>query len=230
MTKKLLLLIFILNTLLITSVTRTYSFNRGLSPEISLNYKLNDKYSLNGKVESFHFYEPSGETDLWNDFVLDGIDFQFFVNRRINPFQSVALGYQHSFDPTGVGSNRLIQQYSFVTSPGAIRFGHRLRSDQTFNPEDPLRLRFRYRFAAEIPLQGEVIDPGEFYIVASDELIYTTQDTQSSYENRLVASLGYTLPNKNNRIQAGFDYRTRLRDEALTQTLWFKVAWLVRLN
>jgi len=230
MTKKLLLTILILHTFLFISATRSYSIDRGLSPEISLNYKLNDKYSFNGKTESFHFYQASEETNLWNDFVLDGIDFQLFVNRRINPFQSAALGYQYSYDPSGVGSNRLIQQYSFVTSPGIARFGHRLRSDQTFHPEDPLRLRFRYRFSLELPLQGEVIDPTEFYLVASDELIYNTQDSQRSYENRLVGSLGYVLSNKNHRIQLGFDYRTRLRNEALTETLWLKVAWLARLN
>jgi hypothetical protein len=230
MTKKTFLLIFTFYIFLLISLSKAYSLNRGLSPEIALSYKLNDKYSFNGKIESFHFFEPSDETNLWNDFVLDGVDFQFFANRRINPFQSAALGYQYSYDPGGVGSNRLIQQYSFTTSPGSIRFSHRLRSDQTFHPEDPLRLRFRYRFAIQLPLQGEVIDPKEFYMVASDELIYSLQDSQNSYENRLVASLGYVLANENHRIQAGFDYRTRLRDNAVTETLWFEVAWLVRLN
>ncbi len=230
MTKRLFLIILLLTIVHIITGNRIYSLNRGLSPEISLNYKLNEKYSLNGKVESFHFYQPADETGLWEDFSLDGVDFQFFVNRRINPFQSAALGYQYSYDPSGVGSNRIIQQYSFVTRPGVVRFGHRLRSDQTFHPEDPPRLRFRYRFSAEFPLQGEVIDPREFYMVASDELIYAIQDSQSSYENRLVASLGYMLPNKNHRLQVGFDYRTRLRDSELSETLWFKMAWLVRLN
>jgi hypothetical protein len=199
----------------------------GISPELNISYRLNDKWKINSKIESFHnIYLPAEDNESSPGHYYEGTDIQFFLSYRINPFFGAAIGYQHSIEPGEKNSNRSIQQISAVHGKNKLKFGHRIRSDQTFYDEDPPKIRFRYRLSMEIPLQGTSLDPGEFYLLASEEILYGIQNKTSDFENRVVLSIGHFFLNKN-KLQLGVDYRADISTDLVNQNFWFKLGWFV---
>lgn len=200
-----------------------------LAPDLSVSYKLNNNYALNAKIESFHYAMERDEMNepLWKT-RYDGTDMQLFITRRLGPFNRVALGYQYGHEPAKPASHRIIQQYSIIRRPSNMAFAHRLRTDQTFYERDPVRFRLRYRFSAEIPLQGQSLDPREFYLLASDEIIASAQNKKHKAENRFVVMAGF-MASDNHKLQMGIDYRTEIADRQLYHTLLMKASWNISL-
>jgi hypothetical protein len=226
--KQLLLLIALL---LLPSVILAQKFieSSAFSPDIAINIKLSDSYFLNTKTEAFHYFF---ERDLNNSPIwisnFDGADFQFFLTKRLNPYNRVSLGYQYGFEPGDPGSHRLIQQISHIDRPGNLTIGHRFRSDQTFYREESFKLRIRYRFSIEVPLQGQALDPGEFFLLASEEVLFDYQDSIFGFENRLVFNTGYMI-NPSQKLQFGFDLRSGSVQLFRNNTLLVKLSWNVNL-
>lgn len=211
-------------------VSQNTVFEAGLAPEISLSYKLSDKIKFNVKVESFHagFQTADSESPSWA-YEYDVTESQFYTSWKINPFQSAAIGYQWAIGKSGKSNHSSIQQYSFVHRPGNLLFAHRLRADQTFYRDESPRYRFRYRLSIEIPLQGQTIDPGEFYLVTSEEVIYGFQGKEGVFQNRLAAFAGHYFRN-NDKIQIGLEHRVAARRNATVHELWIKVGWFINLS
>ena len=195
-----------------------------MAPDITINYRLSDSYFLNMKTESFHRVMQYDQDDspLWKH-SYTGTDIQLFVTRRLSPFHRLALGYQYGYKPDEKASHRIIQQFSLLRRPGNLVLAHRFRTDQTFHHEDPLRIRLRYRISTEIPLQGQSLDPREFFLVLSDELLLSAQDRSYSAENRAVINLGYAFL-AGQKIQAGIDYRLSRRSDSFSGNLLVKVS------
>lgn len=200
-----------------------------MAPDLSVSYKLNNNYALNAKIESFHYAMERDEKNepLWEN-KYDGTDIQLFITRRLGPFSRLALGYQYGHDPAKPASHRIIQQYSIIRRPRSVAFVHRLRADQTFYKTDPARFRLRYRLSTEIPLQGQSLDPREFYLLASDEIIASAQNKKYRAENRFVFMAGFMF-NGNHKLQVGIDYRSELADHQLNNTLILKAGWNISL-
>lgn len=200
-----------------------------IAPDISVNIKLNEHYTINSKVEAFQLYfeRDDATLPLWvNKF--EGADLQLFITRRLNPFSRASLGYQYGFEPGNPGSHRFIQQYSRVSRFRDLTFGHRLRSDQTFYTDQAARLRLRYRISLEIPLQGQSLDPREFFLLVSDEVLYAYQETSHSIENRFVFNAGYMI-NTAQKLQFGFDLRSENLQLLTNNKLLVKLGWIVNL-
>ncbi|MFN2396603.1 MAG: DUF2490 domain-containing protein [Bacteroidales bacterium] len=194
------------------------------SPDLSFNIKLNDRYTINSKIESFlYFYDTDQSADHWQNYY-DGTDIQIFITRKLNPFQRVALGYQLGTEPASDFSHRFIQQFSWVNRPVNLVLGHRLRTDQTLEQETPVRIRLRYRISLEIPLQGQALDPREFFILTSAEAIGSTQQSQQDLETRFVLQGGY-LVKAGNKLQWGFDFRSRYNNDFMNNRLLVKLGW-----
>ncbi len=171
----------------------------------------------------------TSETEANWGYYHDRTDFQGFAGTSLNPFISIAGGYQYRWDGDGDNSHRSIQQISLVQRKTSYRLGHRLRTDQTFLPTDSPEFRVRYRLVAEFPLSGNRIDPGEYYLIASNEPIFGIQGGTYKIENRLVCSLGHNF-SKNQKLEAGLDYRTDdFLDGGLRQRLWLKVGFFVKI-
>jgi len=212
--------------MIVFSTSFAKSNSIGSAPEISLGFKISNNWSMASKIESFHtFYNFNENTNnSWN-YNYEGTDVQLFLNYRLNPFWRVALGYQIGTEPGNIFDHRTIQQLTYSRRPEGILFGHRLRTDQTYYADDSPQYRLRYRLSVEIPLQGLAIDPREFYMVTSDELILATQHNDVELENRLVLWLGYQFLN-GNELQTGVDYRI---DSTGDQKVWLKIAMNLRL-
>lgn len=199
----------------------------GVVPELSLSYKFG-YYKLSSKVESFQgFYEKINSNETWN-YAYEQTDMQLFVGRSLNPFSSLALGYQYGIGSGDKNTHRIIQQYAYAITPGAIKWAHRIRADQTFYQDDPMKFRFRYRFSFELPLQGQSVDYNEFYFVSTNELLYALQDSKQEYEYRLAFLSGYFFGN-NNKLQFGAEYRVKATDSSNKQNVWIRLRYIFNI-
>ncbi|MFW5820758.1 MAG: DUF2490 domain-containing protein [Bacteroidota bacterium] len=89
--------------------------------------------------------------------------------------------------------------------------------------------RIHYRLSAEFALQGLELDPGEFYLLISDEPIFSHQGDEQDIENRLVINLGYYF-SSTYRFEAGLDYRTdKILLEGSRNRLWLNLGWKIKV-
>ncbi|GLU43520.1 hypothetical protein Musp01_11440 [Muricauda sp. NBRC 101325] len=174
-------------------------------PELAVNYKVNGFYSHNFSIANRN-YVFSDESFRLKTRQIDVVHFSTW---KTTDNQSIALGVQYRFRNTFEDSEnelRLTQQYNFTKSPKAIRFGHRLRSEQRITQSLTI-FRFRYRFAMDFPLVGEKLDVGEPYFVGSIEnLLSVAKTTQPQHDIRLTSQLGWKL-DENLKLQLGLEYR-----------------------
>ncbi len=200
-------------------------FFTGLFPEVSLTRKLSNDNKINVKVENQHvFYDNRmGESeDL--QYRHYRTDLMAFYDWRLGPTRSVALGVFHRIQD-GSNGNRIIQQFAMIQRLRDLRLNHRFRTDQTFTRGEKIEVRFRYRFALEIPLNGATLDPGENYLVLSNEPIISHKDRDFEIENRLVFGFGKLYKN-GQRLEWSTDYRTDgfISGDFRTR-LWLKIGY-----
>lgn len=101
---------------------------------------------------------------------------------------------------------RFTQQYNSTFKPNTARYGHRIRSEQRIFNQKTI-YRFRYRFALDTPLNGEQLDLGEAYVLASIEsLISLSRSSKPQYDQRFNANIGWLIFT-NTKLQTGFEYR-----------------------
>ena len=197
----------------------------GFFPEAALTGSVSKRVQLTFKVESQHrgYDNRATEGERWEYFHYR-TDLQGFVALSLNPFWKVSGGYQYRLEGgDGANTHRSIQQIAYVQRLMRSRLGHRLRTDQTYHPGEAVELRARYRLSLEIPLVGQSLDPGEFYLLLSGEVIYGYQGGDSEIENRLVGSLGHYF-SKRAKLEVGPDYRTdRYLAPGFRTRLWLKV-------
>lgn len=201
----------------------------GFFPEAQLSHKIKS-VQLTAKIESQHGMVDAGkELPTEYGYYHDRTDFQGFVGSSFNPFVKWDVGYQYRWDGDGNHNHRAIQQIAWVQKKVGYRLAHRVRADQTYASGEVPLYRIRYRLSLELPLSGTQIDPGEFYLVLSDEPIYGYQNGTSTLENRLVGSLGHYF-SKNQKVEAGIDHRIdRFLKGGSRQRFWLKVGWYVSI-
>jgi hypothetical protein len=202
----------------------------GVKPELTFGYKLFENLEFKGKIESKHstYFQSSEKSGTWSH-RYNSTDFQLFAAVPLHPLWKFAAGYQYQNDGDRENNNRTIQQISFVQPSVGYRLGYRLRTDQTFYKDQKTQFRVRYRLSVELPLHGLTVDPGEYYLVFSDELLYEIQESDSDLENRFALSVGHYFQSKNS-LELGVDYRTdRYLIEGFRQRLWLTIDWYFRL-
>ena len=103
--------------------------------------------------------------------------------------------------------------------------GHRFRAEQRIFPSFTI-WRFRYRFALDSPLQGEKLDIGEAYIIASLESLFSdARGANVEIDQRFTVQLGWLLSAKV-KLQGGLEYR--LEDySSQTQEVFFVLTSMV---
>ena len=204
-------------------------FYGGMFPEFAISTKLGKGYKYTTKVESMHglLFKSADIQSEW-DYFHDRTDVQMFISNKLTPFKNLTFGGQYRIEE-GVNTFRSIQQISFLVLKDNLRLGHRIRADQTFHPDAPDQYRIRYRFSLEKPLQGLDLNPGEIYLIISDELIYSYEPDDSDMENRLNIALGYLL-NSANKFQIGIDFRTdKIIASGSRNRAWLKMGWYTNI-
>ncbi len=173
------------------------------------------------------FFNEDKTNATW-DYFHDRTDVQMFISHKLTLFKNLTAGAQYRIEE-GVNTFRTIQQISFLVLMEHLRIGHRIRADQTFLPDATDQYRIRYRFSVEKPLQGLDLNPGEIYIILSDELIYSYEPGESDMENRLNVALGFLL-NSKNKLQIGIDFRTdKILKPGNRNRAWLKMGWYTNI-
>lgn len=223
---KKLVLLFILIALNGTlSAQERKVFFTGIFPEISLTKKVNQEYKLNFKIENQEILYDSRDLESDNpQFTHYRTDLMLFFDRSIRPGVSFAFGVFHRFQENEDG-NRIIQQFSMLQRMRNLRINHRFRTDQTFTKNDALEVRFRYRFSLEIPLEGAEVDPGEYYLLLSEEPIFSLKGGEFEIENRTALAFG-KLFNTDEKLEWAVDYRIDgFIQEGFRTRLWAKFSY-----
>lgn len=198
-------------------------FFTGIFPEISLTKRINTRHKLNFKVENQEILFDNRDSGN-PQFTHYRTDLMLFFDRNIRPGMSVGLGVFHRFQD-GEDGNRIIQQLAFLQRMRSLRINHRFRTDQTFTRNEELEIRFRYRFSMEIPLEGAEVDPGELYMVFSEEPIFSSRAGEFEIENRVAVALG-KLINQQEKFEWAVDYRTDgFIQEGFRTRLWAKISY-----
>ncbi len=190
----------------INSVNAQSTYRVGAMPSLNLNSKLKNDWSLNMKIESRQLIQSgrfNDDADKNYKYVLT--DFSLISAKKIGLNSRLAGGYLIRVED-GELFHRFLQQYIIVQSMTGFRLAHRFASDQTFSDSEKPEYRVRYRIASEIPLNGESVDPGEFYLKINNEYLNIFQESEYDLEIRLVPLLGYDFTDSF-KIETGLDYR-----------------------
>lgn len=214
----------------ILNYAQTIPLSHGILPEVQLKYKFKNHWSFTGKVESRHNYlEKHFAKSPTINYTFQLTDFQGFIEKKLSPFSSVAAGYQFRLNNLNNNSHRYIQQWAFVQTLQRLRLAHRVRTDQTFSPNQPIELRARYRAVAELAIQGTQIDEKEWYYLLGGEFIAGLQNNAFAPDARIINTLGYFY-NKRNKFEVALDWRTdRFNTPAIRHRTWLKLGWYITL-
>lgn len=207
MNTKITYLVFILWLIQFSNTVFAQStFQMGGLPSLNFNIKLKNDWSLNSKIESrllFQRGEINGDVDKNFNYVLT--DFSLIGAKKIGLNSRIAGGYLIRFKE-GVLNHRFIQQYVIVQKLSGFRLAHRFLCDQTFSASEEPEFRLRYRITSELPLNGESVDPGEYYLKINNEYINSLQAMEYDLEIRLIPLIGYDISERF-KIETGLDYR-----------------------
>ena len=203
----------------------------GLMPEFGLTLPIKGNFSQTYKVENQHFLFREGTSENGFVYEYERTDLQFFVNYKFAGNWQATAGYQLRVEERWNTHHRTIQQIATSTRIKNLRLAHRFRLDQTMERSEPFVFRVRYRAALEIPLNGDKIDAKEFYVVVSDEPIYSVDsELTSELENRFVVTLGHFFSN-GNKLEFSLDHRTdNFRDADIRQRVWLKIGWFLNIS
>lgn len=201
------------------------AYEIGLLPSININTKLKSDWALNFKLESRQSLlkgDFGDEASLDYQYLLS--DMSMIVSKRITPSQTLGVGYLLRLRANGSVGHRSIQQYSIVRRYELFRLSHRLSSDQLFVEGHDTEFRFRYRLSSEIPLNGQTVDRGEFFVKLNNEYLMISKGDNSDLEIRVGPYLGYALSNAT-KLEVGLDYRINsfLSSNSSSQRFWLAI-------
>ena len=182
------------------------TFQVGALPSLNINQKLKNDWSLNAKIESRQLFqrgEINGAVEGNYEYVLT--DFSFITAKKVGLNSRIASGYLIRVEGSEL-THRFLQQFIIVQKLNGFRLAHRFLSDQTFSALEQPEFRLRYRISSEFPLNGESVDPGEFYVKLNNEYVNSLQAGTYDLEIRIVPLLGYDLSDTV-KIETGLDYR-----------------------
>jgi len=193
-----------------------------LEPSIALNYDVAVNYSHNFKIaQRSYLYDQNLE------FRGRQLDVSHFSNLKIRDDQSIAFGVQfrfrNLFESDKENELRLTQQYNLKIRKNTVRFGNRFRSEQRITSSLTTH-RFRYRFAIDLPLNGEKLDIGEAYFVVSTESLMSIAKGKSpEYDQRLTSNIGWLI-SQIAKLQIGFEYRAENYNNTTESVAFFRTA------
>jgi hypothetical protein len=189
----------------------------GLLPSINISKKLPKDWSLHAKAETrLEVYSEEF------DFEYQLTDLSLLAGRKVSLNTSLSAGYQIRFRQETI-SNRTIQQITYVKRYTGFRLSHRFAADQTFQKQEYAEYRFRYRISSEFALQGQSVDPGEFFVKLNNEYLYSLQGQTDDLEIRLGAFGGYSI-NHGSKLELGMDYRTdSFIDNNIRHRMWIGI-------
>ncbi len=216
---------YILSILSVFFCIGTYAQNQfGLIPQINVNFKPGDDWKVNAKLEGRQLFFQNPYPNNLRESQFERLDAEVVATKSLDPLHVWGGGYLIRRSG-GSFTHRFIQQYAITQRLFSSRISHRFRTDQTIEAKEALQLRLRYRLTLEKPLNGQELDPGEFYLKLANEYLGILQKSKGNMEIRGLASVGYDLSDKN-QVEMGIDYRMEdIVSSSLTHKLFLSVGW-----
>ena len=205
----------------------TYQF--GILPAVNINKKLPSDWKINFKIESRQELK-SGFFEVPSKFQYNYIlsDFSLLAAKKVASNKTLAIGYLTRFRNNEI-IHRSIQQLIISNSYGALKLGHRFSTDQTYQNDKAIKYRLRYRLTTRLPMNGQSVDPKEFYFKVNNEYLNAWQASTYDFEIRLVPHLGYLFSNKQ-KLELGLDYRLdSFLNNSTRNKLWIVINFYLAL-
>ncbi|CAG5072800.1 hypothetical protein DYBT9623_04340 [Dyadobacter sp. CECT 9623] len=205
------------------------NFRTGTIPQLNVNIKIAESWKLNTKLEARQiFFEKEPGSATSRQLRYERTDLSTVLTRKVSADNTVGAGYLVRREGSEF-THRLIQQFSNVKNFEVISLAHRIVTDETFSPAEPVEFRARYRLGIEMPLNGRQIDPREFYSKVNNEYLGLWSDGEADLEIRGLLALGYNATDSN-KIELGFEYRVNEFDNpAKAQQFWLTIGWFVSI-
>jgi hypothetical protein len=196
-------------------------------PSVNYNKKVNNQWSFNGRIESRQLLRRGAwndEADTRYEYVLTDLSALAAYKTGLNT--RAAAGYLIRFEEVSL-THRFIQQFTVVQKLSGFRLAHRFVTDQTFCRCEAPEFRLRYRIGTEIPLDGEAVDAGEWYVKINNEYLHSLQASEYDLELRLVPVLGFDIKSSY-KVEAGLDYRVNgfVRDST-RHSFWMTINFFI---
>ncbi len=205
------------------------NYRAGTLSQINVNAKVAERWKLNTKLETRQIFSSREPGKITNNRVqYERTDLAFMLTKKISADNTLGGGYMVRLEE-GRFMHRFSQQFSSVNMLDVLNIAHRVLADETFSPVDPAEFRLRYRLGMELPLNGQKIDPKEFYGKFNNEYLGIFSDSNPDLEIRGLLSLGYNAAD-DNKLEFGVEYRVNGFNEPVNaQQFWLTVAWFVSI-
>ncbi|MEQ8909789.1 MAG: DUF2490 domain-containing protein [Vicingaceae bacterium] len=196
--------------------------------DFNASQKLGQKWSLKAKVQSRisliqskNFEVSQGEAEKRR------LDMQAMGQRRFSGNKVVAGGLMHRRS-TKTNLWRFMQQVAWVNESFRFKFAQRIRLDQSLRKENDWEYRLRYRFGAQLPLNGLRLDAGERYLISELELLAKHRNQKEQLEVRATAAYGFQFKH-GSKGELGLDYRLDgLNSQLPDHQVWLSLAFFLK--
>lgn len=160
-------------------------------PGISVTKKIDSRWSYNMSLSGRQRFTNYGEGE--SNIKTDRWEIKSFGTYTLFGGKKLSLGYMYrTVDPFELETgweHRITQQFAFITNFGGYRLGNKFRIEQRIRSSNYLT-RLRYAVSNDFPLQGESLDPKEFYLIGGNELVYAFNSLGDELENRFSLGIG----------------------------------------
>lgn len=202
----------------------------GLMPHVNLNWKMLNEWRLNAKYESRLLTRERDAEEIDNRiFRYQHSDLSMIATRKTGLSSHAGGGYLMRFGRERV-THRTIQQFSIVRHYRRFGLAHRFVGDQTFGRGLRTQWRFRYRIGLDFALQGESVDPLEFYFKLTNEYLNVFRGGSYDLEIRLMPVIGFVLEN-HNKLELGLDARyDSFIGGRERGSYWIMLGWFISMS
>lgn len=175
-------------------------------PEYTYQWRISDRLTSTSKLSLYNsVYHFNNRMDILN------VQPQFLLGYRLSPILRIGGGFVYRWSTPNMNGPyyefRTSQEAGSVSYAANHRIAHRLRAEQRFRSTSYLN-RIRYRIKYNVPLQGEILNPGDRYLIFSNELMSVFNKNDSDAENRFATGLGW-FNNQHQKFELTLEYRTR---------------------
>ena len=178
---------------------------RFLESQVVMSHKVSNTYETNlGLSSRMEYY--TNDNSLPTTF----LQVSHFSSFRIENENKISLGvlyrFSKDFETQYPDEFRLTQQFYTALKPHVVRYTHRFRVEERFVGAN-LFTRFRYRFGIDFPLNGQVLDVGETYVLANVESLLQLQNAKyPRYDFRALSGMGVVI-SSDVKLQMSLQYR-----------------------
>lgn len=221
--------------LVFTVFLHTFSFAQstyvsGLLPQFNFGSYLKNDWKFNAKLEARQvFFQGEMGKALNASSEFERYDLEWVASKNLDNVNTLGGGYLIR-NARGTLTHRFIQQYTHTVKYNSFKLVHRIRTDQSKASGEDWQFRLRYRAGFEFPLNGQVLDPREFYLKLNNEYIGWIQGNTREMDIRALLALGYRS-NQQFKFETGIDYRAEeIIGGGTEHHFWLTVGCYFNLN